>query len=180
MPVLTNTRHEIFCRGLVEGKSADRAFVDAGYKPGRNNASRLRSKENIRTRVAELQNRGLRRHDVTVDRIIEAYAKIGFSDIREMFDASGNLKLPCELPDNIAGAICSLEIVTVQKGKGAVEHVAKIKLGDKRAALADMGKHFNMFTEDITIKAEVVQKTVSDVELARRLAFLMAKGVSQI
>jgi phage terminase small subunit len=177
--VLQNHRHELFAQGLVEGKTADRAFVDAGYKPGRNNASRLRSKENIRTRVAELQHRGLKRHDITVDMIIEEYAKLGFSDIRKLFDEHGNLKLPSKLTDDIAGAISSLEIVTAKKGRGGVEHTAKIKLADKRAALADLGKHFNMFTEDITIKAEVVHKTVSDLEMARRLGFLLTRGAHQ-
>lgn len=179
MTALQNHRHELFAQGLVEGKTADQAYKDAGFKPSRKNASRLRSKEDIRTRVAELQNRGLKRHDVTIDRILEAYAKIGFSDIRKVFDADGRLLKPHELPDDIAGALIALEIVTVQKGKGAVEHVAKIKLGDKRAALADMGKHFNMFKEDVTIKAEVAHKTVSDLELARRLGFLLHKGTHQ-
>ncbi len=179
MVALTNQRHELFAQGLVEGKTADMAYTDAGFKPGRNNAARLRANENIQARVKELQNRGLERHDITVDRIIEEYAKIGFSDIRKIFDEDGQLVLPGELPDDIAGAISNLEITTVQKGRGVVEHVAKIKLSDKRAALQDLGKHFNMFKDDVTIKAEVVQKTVSDLELARRLAFLLAKGVHE-
>jgi phage terminase small subunit len=180
MAVLQNHRHELFAQGLVEGKTADRAYTDAGFKPSRKNASRLRAKEDIRTRVAELQNRGLKRHDINIDRILEEYAKLGFSDIRKVFDAEGILLKPHELPNDIAGALTALEVATVQKGKGAVEHVAKIKLADKRSALADLGKHFGMFTEDITIKAEVVQKTVSDLEMARRLGFLLAKGAHQL
>jgi phage terminase small subunit len=179
MAVLQNHRHELFAQGIVEGKTSDQAYIDAGFKPGRNNAARLRAKESIQARIKELQNRGLKRHDITVDRILEEYAKLGFSDIRKVFDAEGRLLKPHELPNDIAGALTALEVATVQKGKGAVEHVAKIKLADKRAALADMGKHFNMFTEDITIKAEVAHKTVSDLELARRLGFLLTKGVHQ-
>ena len=179
MAVLQNHRHELFAQGIVEGKTSDQAYIDAGFKPGRNNAARLRAKENIQARIKELQNRGLKRHDITIDRILEEYAKLGFSDIRKVFDEHGNLKPPSELPDDIAGAICSLEIVTAKKGRGGVEHTAKIKLGDKRAALADLGKHFNMFKEDVTIKAEVVHKTVSDLELARRLGYLLTMGAHQ-
>ena len=51
-----------------------------------------------------------------------------------------------------------------------------VRLADKRMALLDLGKHFNIFKEVVTIKAEVVHKTVSDLELARRLAYLIAKG----
>ena len=140
MPVLNNTRHELYCRGVVEGKSSDQSYADAGFKPSRKNASRLKTKEDIQARIKELQDRGLKRHDVTVDRIIEEYAKIGFSDIRKIFDEDGNLELPWALPDDIAGAISSFEFTTVQAGQGAVEHVAKVKLLDKRSALADLGK----------------------------------------
>ena len=176
MSILQNQKHELFAQGLVEGKTADRAYIDAGYKPGRNNAARLRANENIQTRIKELQNRGLKRHDITVDRIIEEYAKIGFSDIRKIFDENGNLKLLNELPDDIAGAFRDLEIITLNKGHGAVEHVAKFKLADKRAALAELGKHFDIFSKDTSNKAEVVQKEVSNLELARRLGFLLSKG----
>ncbi|MBT7267421.1 MAG: hypothetical protein HN884_11140, partial [Rhodospirillaceae bacterium] len=81
-----------------------------------------------------------------------------------------------ELPDDLAGAISGLEIVTTRKGRGEVEYVAKIKMADKRSALDSMGKHLKMFEEDASIKAEVIQKTVSDLELARRLAFILSKG----
>jgi phage terminase small subunit len=177
MAVLKNQRHELYCQGVVEGKSSDQAYADAGFKPSRKNASRLKTKEDIQSRIRELQKRALERHDVTIDRIIEAYAKIAFSDIRKIFDEQGNLKLPCALPDDLAAAVSGLEIVTAQKGQGKVEYVAKIKLADKRSALDSIGKHLHMFKEDVTVKAEVVQKTVSDLELARRLAFLMEKGV---
>lgn len=43
MPVLSNSRHELFAQGLAIGKSAKQAYIDAGYKPkgARQNASRL-------------------------------------------------------------------------------------------------------------------------------------------
>ena len=47
MAMLQNHRHELFAQGIVEGKSADQAYADAGFKPGRNNAARLRANENI-------------------------------------------------------------------------------------------------------------------------------------
>ncbi len=55
MPPLDNIRHERFCHGLLEGKVAAQAYVDAGYKPSRKNASRLRAKEDIQVRLTELK-----------------------------------------------------------------------------------------------------------------------------
>ncbi len=54
MPDLKNVRHELFCRGLVAGKTADQAYQNAGYKPSRAHASRLAAKGTIRQRVSEL------------------------------------------------------------------------------------------------------------------------------
>ena len=73
MVALLNHRHELFAKGLVEGKTADQAFVDAGYKRNRCNASRLRTNENIIKRIAELQGHHQQRHDVTVDTLTKEY-----------------------------------------------------------------------------------------------------------
>lgn len=73
MAALINQRHELFAQGLVEGKTADRAYIDAGFKPGRNNAARLRTNENIQIRIAELQAHHQQRHDVTVDSLTNEY-----------------------------------------------------------------------------------------------------------
>jgi hypothetical protein len=53
---LRNSRHEAFVRGLFENKSAHQSYIDAGYKPCRQNAARLTTKDDIKVRLAELQN----------------------------------------------------------------------------------------------------------------------------
>ena len=55
MPTLQNTRHEKFALELAAGKSATEAYVLAGYRPSRRNASRLRTSEDVIGRVKELQ-----------------------------------------------------------------------------------------------------------------------------
>lgn len=55
MPALTNTRHEAFAQACVSGMSASDAYVAAGFKPNRKNAARLKTKEVITARIAELQ-----------------------------------------------------------------------------------------------------------------------------
>ena len=67
MPILENNKHERFARGLVEGKTADQAYIDAGYRRHDGNAARLRGNERIIKRVKELQEQHIERHNVTVD-----------------------------------------------------------------------------------------------------------------
>lgn len=67
MPVLKNARHERFAQGLAKGKTADDAYAEAGFKPNRHNASRLKTNDNILARIAELQSKAAEKHVVTVD-----------------------------------------------------------------------------------------------------------------
>jgi phage terminase small subunit len=57
MPVLSRPKHELFAQAMAGGKTADEAYVLAGYKSDRGNASRLTANDSIQTRVRELQER---------------------------------------------------------------------------------------------------------------------------
>ena len=70
-----NARQEAFCRGLAEGKSQSRAYVDAGYSGDRlqadANAARLIAKDKVAARrLAELRGEMAARSAITVDTII--------------------------------------------------------------------------------------------------------------
>lgn len=67
MPILPNPRHEAFAQALAKGKTADEAYAQAGYKPNRHNASRLKTNEHITYRVAELQQKVAKKVEVTVE-----------------------------------------------------------------------------------------------------------------
>jgi hypothetical protein len=69
VPILTNTRHEKFAQELATGKSATEAYVSAGYRPSRKNASRLRAKDDISARVVELQGSAARSSQITIQSI---------------------------------------------------------------------------------------------------------------
>ena len=58
MPALRNERHEVFAKALADGKSASEAYRAAGYQcaphKARGHGHRLRTREDIAARVAEL------------------------------------------------------------------------------------------------------------------------------
>jgi hypothetical protein len=66
MPVLSNAKHERFAQELAKGKTADEAYVMAGFKENRSNAARLNAKEHIRSRVEQIQGRAAEKAAVTV------------------------------------------------------------------------------------------------------------------
>ena len=71
MPALSNPRHERFAQELAKGKSASEAYVLAGYKDNRHNAAALAREEHISTRVAEIQDKGSIRAEVTLATLLE-------------------------------------------------------------------------------------------------------------
>lgn len=73
---LKNARHEKFAQELAKGATADAAFVSAGFKANRGNATRLKANESISARVAELKERAAERTIVTVEGITQRLLKI--------------------------------------------------------------------------------------------------------
>lgn len=71
MPALDNPKHERFAQELAKGKSADDAYQEAGYKPNRGNASTLKANQIILDRVAELQERGAIRAEITIQSLLD-------------------------------------------------------------------------------------------------------------
>jgi len=53
---LENPKHEMYAQHLAKGMNADKAYAMAGFKPNRGNASVLKAKQSIKSRVAFLQH----------------------------------------------------------------------------------------------------------------------------
>lgn len=76
MPALENPKHERFAQALAKGQSATEAYVTAGYQESRSAASRLSTNVNVIARVAELQDRGAQRAEVTLESLIKEAGEI--------------------------------------------------------------------------------------------------------
>ena len=76
MPALENPKHERFAQAIAKGKTADEAYVLAGYSENRGNATRLKANESVMKRVAELQEVGSLRAEVTIESLIREAGEI--------------------------------------------------------------------------------------------------------
>lgn len=83
MGALSNPRHERFAQELAKGKSQIEAYEVAGYRPNPSAASRLSDDVNICERVAEIQERGAMRTEVTIASLT--------ADLLELKDAGKSL-----------------------------------------------------------------------------------------
>lgn len=122
--------------------------------------------EDVRERAARI--------GVTVDKVLQEYARIAFADLRHIlsWDETG-LRVKEHLSRRDAAPIA--EIGTAASGNGPV----RIKLYDKKAALDAIARYLGMFAttqrrqEDDEWAAEVEE---AREELARRLARLAAES----
>lgn len=179
MTVLKNAKHEKFAQGLAQGKTADQAYADAGYKQNRKNAARLKANEDIQVRVAELTEKGAEKAEVDVSRVLQELSRIGFSDLRKLFTPGGALLPPEDWPDDAAAAISAVEVVTRptgetdEDGRKKIEHVHKIRLWDKNSALEKIAKHLGMLVE----KHEISHvHSLADEDLETELKVLLGAG----
>lgn len=163
MPVHPNARHELFAQEMAKGKTVDKAYQLAGFKPNRGNASRLKADASIQSRVAEIQLAIAER--VEID---EAYVLSTIKDTVErckqskpVFDRRGDPVLT-ETPE---GAVVPA-------------HVFDAKSVLRGAEL--LGKHIGMFKERVEHTGKdggpIQTEDLSDMDALRRVRFLMNKA----
>ncbi|MCR9236175.1 MAG: terminase small subunit [Alphaproteobacteria bacterium] len=162
MPILNNQRHEAFAQGLAKGLTSNQAYIEAGYKPNRCNAGRLKTNENIQARFEELVEAGAERAEIDIARTLKELVRIGTSDIRQALTPNGALLNPLDWDDDFAAAVSSIEVVTNTgdfgkdaDGRKVVDHTHKIKMWDKNSALEKIAKHLGMFVEKVQHSGEV-------------------------
>jgi phage terminase small subunit len=133
--------------------NATQAAIRAGYSPDTANeqGSRLLAKPNIKDAVAGKAEALAEKLDLSAERVLNAIAQIAFGDVRGAFDDEGRLLLPSEWDDATAAAIAGIEVVTVSKGEGAVEHVAKIKREDRLKALDMLARHHSLYRDTLQV-----------------------------
>jgi len=101
VPVLRNAKHEAFAQALAKGRSQEDAYADAGFKPHRQNASRLMTNDDVRRRVEEIKGRIAEKAEWTAadrlsalksifDREAEKDARVAISAIAEANKMQGS------------------------------------------------------------------------------------------
>lgn len=137
--------------------NATQAAIRAGYseKTAYSAGQRLLKNVEVQAFIEERMKQRLERTEITQDMVLNELAKVGFSDLRNVFTPMGGILDPQDWDDSTAGAISSVEVVRRQSGEydedgnPIPEHVHKIKVWDKVSALEKMGKHLGMFTDKV-------------------------------
>ena len=116
--------------------------------------------------------------EVTEERITRELAKLGFFNIKKLYDKTGRLLEPHELEDDTAAAVTEIEetILRTDSETGDQTIKRKYKLADKKGALQLLGntRAIQMFRENVAI--EDPAEKLTEAQLNARIAELQRKA----
>jgi phage terminase small subunit len=148
-------RQKAFCEEYLVDLNGTAAAKRAGYSA---KTSRVMAQQNLESpaviaQLGMLMQARSERTQITADRTITEVARLGFSDLRKLFDAHGGLLPVHQWPDDVAAAVASVEVDELFEGFGEnrvqVGFTKKVKLWDKPRALELLGKHLKLWVERI-------------------------------
>ena len=137
-------KQKCFVEEYLVDLNATQAAIRAGYSERTADVQGPRLLGNVRVRDAlqEAFQKRSKRTDITADRVLQEYARIGFGDIREVVEWEADkvtMKPSEDLTDDVAAAIGEVQ----QTSNGDL----KVKLHSKVTALDAMAKHLGMFVD---------------------------------
>jgi phage terminase small subunit len=172
MTALKNHRYERMAQEMAKGAGDFDAYRTAGYGGGRPAASAIANRPDVQARVAELLGRAAAKTEITIERVLNELALIGFSNMQDYMRAGedGDPYLDFSaLTREQSAALAEVTVEDFKEGRGEnardIRRV-KFKLADKRAALVDIGRHLKMFTDKVEQSGTVnVHITGADANL---------------
>lgn len=158
MPALENPQHEEFAHAYVALKDANAAARAAGIDDRGDNVLCYRG---VPQRVRELHKPILRRYDITADRTMMGLARVGYADIRRLFDEEGGLLPVSQFDADTAGAIKGLKVKEEFETETSTDELTgepvrkrirvvttEVKFNDRVPALGILAKHFKLVNDE--------------------------------
>lgn len=140
-------KQRLFCMCYVRnGFNQTQAAIEAGYseKTAKSQASRLLTNVNLQAYVEALKEDLSAAIGVSAIDIANEYKKVGFLDIRKLFNTDGTLKKVHELDNDTAAALASLDVLEFFAGVGEdrahVGNISKIRMHNKLDALDKLAR----------------------------------------
>ncbi len=153
---------EKFCQEYVRtSKVADSYLVirpdliDRGWKKATiaREATRYKNKPKIQKRINELLKEAANVSRISVNRVLNEFKLIGFCDIKDFLDESGDVTNPKTWRRGSSAAVASYKKVTSDNGYSTTE----IKFHPKLKALDALSRHLHLFGDNLLKLGEIEQ-----------------------
>lgn len=130
-----------FCDEYLIDFNGTQAAIRAGYseKTANEQAARLLANVSIQEYLNEKKKKLAEKSDISLEKVLNEYAKIAFTDIRLFYNEDGSLKNVHQLSDEAAATLAGVETDDLFEGYGEerklIGQTKKIKRWDKTKAL---------------------------------------------
>lgn len=149
------TKQQRFVEEYLIDLNATQAAIRAGHSKRRASeiGYQLLQKTTVQQAIELAKKERSERTQITVDRVLEELAKIGFANMQDYMKVGQNGDPYVDLSKVTRDQAAAISEVTVEdfmdgRGEDAREvRRVRFKLSDKRAALVDIGKHLGMFVD---------------------------------
>ena len=173
----------LFCLEFIKTFNGTQAAKNAKYSArtaGQIAAENLK-KPVIQAYLAKVRDTMFQEVKVDGTKVLQQIARLGFSDVRQLFDENGVLKDITRLSDDVAAAVQSVEIERRSEGRGEdkeIYYVHKIRMADKKGPLEMLAKHLQLFAKaEEDDEAAAARKT--DARTKALLAELITDATSR-
>lgn len=133
-----NLQQKLFCEIYVHQApffNSGKAYREAGYSDSSRQGSTLLRRPAIAAYIEELRYAACLRNNITLDDIINQYARIAFFDPRSIYDETGKLLKMIDFDDVAATAIASYDQEEIGAGEYNIGTLKKVKPYDRIVAL---------------------------------------------
>lgn len=170
-------KQKIFADEYLIDLNATRAYKVAYPNVKKDNVakaagSRLLTNVNVAAYVQKRMDERSQRTGITQDMVLQELAKLGFFDIRKLFDGDGKPLDISTIDDDTAACIAGMDVLDVYDGSGEdkefIGYIKKYKLSDKLKALELLGRHLGMFKDKLEVSGLDSEKTKLD-DLIRQM-----------
>jgi phage terminase small subunit len=153
-------KQELFVKEYLIDLNATQAAIRAGYseKTAEVIACENLRKPNIAKAIQAAMDKRASKLEITAEKVLAEIAKLGFSNMQNIYGEDGSLLPVPELEPDVAAA---LQEVTEDRlgGSGKDDGIVtrrKYKLSDKKSSLELLGRHLKLFTDKIDVNLNTV------------------------
>lgn len=171
-------KRKLFVAEYLKDHNATQAYIRAGYKATPDQARRLApflmANHGVLAAIQAGEEKLVKKIEASAERTLLEMSRIGYSDIRRLFDEAGNLKAPKDWDDDIAAAVKGVEIEEIWHGRGenreVIGQIKTVRLWNKDFHIDKLAKRFKLYEDDESrgnlyiILQQVLQMTPQQLE----------------
>lgn len=185
-------KQKFFVAEYPKDWDGSKAVIRAGFHPkdahrAAEMAYQLLHKTPVQEALDRAMEEKLRKIGVHTERVLMEVARVALSDLRNLYNEDGRLKLPGEWSDEAAAAVAGVEVTEEFEGKGkGRKHIGttkKVRVFDKVRALELLSKNLGIIGNgkhrDEDEEDEGIGRVLTTLELSAKIVYLVKLAVER-